>query len=518
MTSQHPRRSFPLLIAYILIVLIPAPATYSATADESISITRHQIETDHKPLAYTAETGRIAIRDVETGEPHGHMFYIAYRVPSPDKLRPVTFVWNGGPGANSATLHFEVVGPKRAEGARLVDNAETWLTETDLVFVDPIGCGFSRPERAEYAAEFYGTVGDTASVTEFIRSWRLLHDADDAPLILVGESWGAPRAATVAYALERRGVRVNGLVLISGGTAINKDYGPLELLRALHVADLSVTALYHSRLAPALGNDLDAIRKAAVAWVRGIYAPALARVESLSDAERDAVIEQLARFTGLPAGRIDRKTLDITPRQFRTSLLEDQGKELQTFDMRQAVRAGTDPAVVEYRAGAAILRYLRRDLGYRTDLPYVGLEPVEQGYAPSGEYPKGVNERWNYATAEVSPEILKASIEEAAKRGSGPPRIGPPLPATEEVVALNPRLKVLVASGIYDSYSICAAYKELPQHLPPALRLAITFKSYVGGHMMYLDPPTRLRFSQDVKEMISAIRQEAGVRNGHQGE
>lgn len=510
MTRRPPLFSFPMIIAIILIVFVLGSAAYSAPTDELISITRHQIEANGKPLGYTAEAGRIAIRDVETGEPHGRMFYVAYRVPSPDKPRPVTFVWNGGPGANSATLHFKVVGPRRAEGAGLVDNAETWLSETDLVFVDPIGCGFSRPDRAEYAAEFYGTVGDTASVTEFIRSWCLLHDADDAPLLLVGESWGAPRAATVAYALEKRGIRVDGLVLISGGTGINKDYGPRELLRALHVADLSAAALYHGRIPPEPGKDPDAIRQAAEAWARRVYAPALAKAESLSDAERDAVIEQLARFTGLPAGQIDRKTLDITPRQFRTGLLKDQGKELQTFDMRRTVKAGSEAAVVGHEAGPAILSYLRRDLGYRTDLPYVDLEPLEQGYPPSGKYPQDVNSRWNYATAEVSPDDLKAILEEAARRGSGPPRIGPPLPATEEAVTLNPRLKVLVASGIYDSYSTCAAYEEIPQYLPPALRQAITFTSYVGGHMMYADPPTRLRFSQDVKEMISAIRHEAG--------
>lgn len=518
MTRRLPLLSVPIVTSILFTAFVPAREALSAPPDELISVTRHQVKAEGKALAYTAEAGRIAIRDVETGEPHGYMFYVAYRIPSPDELRPVTFVWNGGPGANSATLHFEAVGPKRADGARLVDNAETWLTETDLVFVDPIGCGFSRPAKAEYVQEFYGTVGDTASVTEFVRSWRLLHDADDTPLVLAGESWGAPRAATVAYALEKRGIRVDGLVLISGGTGINKDYGPSELLRALHVADLSVAALFHGRTPPELGKDTEVVRKAAEAWARETYAPALAKAKNLPNAEREAIIEQLAQFTGLPADQIDRKTLEITPRQFRTGLLKDEGKELQTFDVRLTVPAGADAAVVGSKAGPAILSYLRRELGYRTDLPYVDLEPLEQGYAPSGKYPQDVNARWNYATAEVSPEVLKASLEEASKSGSGPPLIGPPLPATEEAVALNPLMKVLVASGLYDSYSKCAAYEELPKHLPPALGRAITFKSYVGGHMMYLDPPTRLRFSQDVKEMITAIRREAGMRHDREGE
>jgi hypothetical protein len=165
--------------------------------------------------------------------------------------------------------------------------------------------------------------------------------------------------------------------------------------------------------------------------------------------------------------------------------------------------------MAESKAKSAILRYLRRDLGYRTGLPYVGLESLEQGYAPSGKYPQSVNARWNYATAQVSPEEMAAAIEAAAKSGSGPPRIGPPLPATEEAITLNPGMKVLVASGIFDSYASCPAYKETERHLPPALRRAISFKCYIGGHMMYHDPQTRLEFSKDVKDMIATIRNEA---------
>lgn len=481
-------------------------APFAAPAqEEPVVVTQHQIEADGKPLEYTAETGRIAIRDVETGEPHGYTFYIAYRIPSPDKPRPVTFVWNGGPGANSSLLHFYIAGPKRAEGEDLVDNAETWLTATDLVFVDPIGCGFSRPTKAEYASEFYGTVGDVASVTEFVRCWRLLHNADDLPVFLAGESWGARRAASVGYALEKRGVRVDGLVLISGGTGLNTEYCPPELKDALHVVDLTATALYHGKIPAELGKDPHTIRKMAEAWARRTYAPALAKTESLSDAERTAVIQQLSRFTGMPADLINHKTLSFTTRQYRTGLLKEQGKILQVFDMRRTVQTGQSPNVVKFKAKSAILRYLRHDLGYRTDMPYVSLEDWEQGYAPSGKHPESVNARWNWATVPVSPEDLEAAMKTAAESGGGPPRLGPPLPATEEAIALNPDIKVLVASGIFDSYASCAVYQETGQQLPLALRQSISFKCYLGGHMMYLDPPMRLQFSKDVKDMIAKI-------------
>jgi carboxypeptidase C (cathepsin A) len=173
------------------------------------------------------------------------------------------------------------------------------------------------------------------------------------------------------------------------------------------------------------------------------------------------------------------------------------------------VQAGGSPAVRDNKAKSAILHYLRRDLGYRTDLPYVALEDLEQGYSPSGEYPKSVNARWNWATAPASPEDLAAAMAEAAKSGSGPPRLGPPLPATEEAIALNPNMKILVASGIFDSYASCAAYEETGRQLPLALQQSISFKCYAGGHAMYLDPPVRLKFSKDVKDMIAKIRSEA---------
>jgi carboxypeptidase C (cathepsin A) len=472
--------------------------------EEPSVITHLQVEAEGKLLKYTAEAGRIAIRDVETGQPHAYMFYVAYRVPSPGKPRPVTFLWNGGPGSSATLLHFYVAGPKLVQGGRLVDNAQTWLADSDLVFVDPVGTGFSRPAKPEYAAEFYGTLGDAASVTEFVRCWLLLHNAQGAPVFLVGESYGGPRAAAVSYALEKRGIRVHGAVLISGGNGLNTEYCPPELREALYVADLSATALYHGKTPPELGKDPDAIRKAAEAWGRETYAPALANAEHLSDDERASVLAQLSRFTGLPAAQLDSKTLVVTPRQFLTGLLKDQGKTLQIFDMRRSAPSATDDSVVNQ----AILHYLRTDLGYRVDLPYVdqGLGSWQEGFAPSGIYPESVNARWNYATAPISPEAYKAIIAEALKRGGGPPRYGPPLPAIQEAIAIDPRMKVLVASGIYDLTTECSLDQEIARRLPPNLKEAMTFKCYVGGHMMYRDAQPRLQLTRDVKALIASSR------------
>ncbi|HLT92581.1 MAG TPA: hypothetical protein VKZ85_16730 [Woeseiaceae bacterium] len=480
-------------IAAVLIALVP---TAASALPEAPVLTRHEIRVDGRRLRYSAEAGRLAIRDVASGEARGHVFYVAYRVDSAERPRPLTFVWNGGPGAPATLLHFEVAGPKRLEDGRLVDNADTWLTATDLVFVDPVGTGFSRPARAEYADEFYGTLGDVASITEFVRAWRLLHDATDAPVFLAGESWGAGRAANVGYALLERGIPVAGLVLISGGAGLQTPAEVRPLVAALRVAHLAATGSWHGRTAPELGRDPEALVEAAARWVRDTYAPALARRHELTAEHRERIARELARYTGMPAERIDRETLEIPPRLYREALLADEGRTLGVFDMRLTEEA-------EPRSRDAILRYLRHELGFRTALPYIGIEEWTDGYAPGGEYPRPVNARWNYATAPVTEEEMAAAIAEAVRTGAGPPRLGPPLPGTAEAVALAPDLRVLVAQGMYDSLANCPGSRALAEHLPAELARAMSFRCYVGGHMMYRDAETRSTFSRDVREFVA---------------
>jgi carboxypeptidase C (cathepsin A) len=483
-----------LLGAACACLLGPVPVT--AKVPDWVT-TQHSARVGGKALAYEAEVGRVPIRDAETGEVHGYMGFIAYRVPTKGPPRPVTFVWNGGPGANSATLHFELVGPKRGEGSSLTDNQETWLADTDLVFVDPIGTGFSRPLKAEYRKEFYGTVGDVASVTEFVRAWRLLDGAEAAPVYLAGESWGAGRAGSVGYALIKRGVPVKGLVLISGGSGLKAERRDPSLSTALKVVDLAATALYHGKLAPSLGSDRAIVLARVETWARETYAPALAKGDQLSDDDRTRIAGELAGYTGLRPEQIDRKTLKISPRQFREGLLKPDGKPLNVFDMRltQSPKEDFDKAVPVY---------LRRDLGYHTDLSYVGIERLEDGYAPSGKAAPGPASEWNYATVEATPELVAAAMKEAMTTGGGPPVIGPPLPSTAEAVALDPTLKVLVVAGRYDSLNSCTDNAETARQLPPALKVAFSFKCYDGGHMFYRDQPSRLAFSRDFRALLNS--------------
>ena len=150
-----------------------------------------------------------------------------------------------------------------------------------------------------------------------------------------------------------------------------------------------------------------------------------------------------------------------------------------------------------------LLRYFAEDLGYRTDLPYVGLEPLDVGYLPAGKAPQPVGARWNYATGPVTKAEYDAAYAEAVRTGAGRPQLGPPLPGTAGAAALNTKLKVLVATGIFDSLGNCAGAAETARNLPAPLKAAMTFKCYVGGHMMYRDAASRVELSRDVRALIS---------------
>ena len=474
--------------AWSMIFLCLMVTTSAMAQCDPVVTTQHQIHVGGQTLHYTATTGRIAIRDAETGNSHGCIFFMAYRVASPGAVRPLTFLWNGGPGSNSVALHFEAFGPKRLADGRLVENASTLLTSTDLVFVDPIGTGFSRPAKAKYAQEFYGTLGDIASITEFVRAWRIQFDALNAPLYLVGESYGGWRAAGVAEALEKQGQRVTGIVLISGGAGVG-NLTPANVATALRIPNRAATALFYHRLPADLGTDRDKLVKAAMDWATDTYLPALEHCDNLTPNERDKIADSLARYTGYPASQVDRATLIVTPKQYLNGLLRDQGKVLEPLDMRRTTK-------IEFDHSSAIEPYLRYDLGYHTDLIYLGLDQSkDEGYVPTpGPRPKSIGERWDYNSAPITPEAIAS-----AKAGEGPPGSQP---WAIRALGLNPKMKVLVAAGIYDSYNSCAANDDLLRRINPKIVGNFKMRCYPGGHMMYLDAGVRRSLSADVAMFI----------------
>ena len=474
--------------------LLAFPAA-PAQAEPAPVVTQQQIEVDGRVLAYSAEAGRTPIRDVSNGEPVGYIFYVAYRAAAQaGKLRPISFIWNGGPGLPAASTHFEGFGPKRIEGSRLVDNADTLLTDSDLVFVDPVGTGFSRAINPEAQTAFTSIVGDVAATTEFIRSWLLQHGEEDTPLVISGQSYGAGRAGSVAVELLKRGMKVRGLALISNTTGLPRYPDQDRISTAMHVGDYAVAALYYHKLPPDLGSTPDAARAGAERWARDTYLPALRRVQQLSNAERRRIAAELARRTGLKPADIDLGTLTITQGYFLGHLVPGHLPYYSDYRTLEPFHAPSLTLGVHY---------LRHDLGYHSDLPYLGVEPVEDGFAPTGIYPKSVNATWLHSTVygATREQVAQAEAAWETKDLIGMGHFGPDLPGAAAAIELNPGLKVLVAHAAYDPLGGCSMDAELARHLTSPYREAVTFRCYLAGHAIYRDAPARALLAADLRAL-----------------
>jgi carboxypeptidase C (cathepsin A) len=506
-----------LAVAAVVALTSVAPAQQAATFHEpTLATTSQSVRVNGSTLSYTARVGLIPIRHNDTGEVRGHFGFVSYaldRAPG-QAPRPVIFLWNGGPGSDSTTVHFTGFGPRRIRTpddpahptpvtTELYDNEATWLTFADLVFVDPVGTGFARPTKAEYSADFYNTLGDIASTAEFIRTFRTRFDLFASPIFLAGESYGTWRAAGAAEILEQRGIRVAGVILISGGLAMGQA-APDAIRTALFVPARTATAFYHKALAPELLRDEAQTLKEAQAWALDTYAPAWEQRASLGDADRDRIVAGLAKYTGIPAAGIDRANLSMTSPQFTSTLLKDRGVTLGRYDMRilQGAGAGGGGAAVGAASGpwrsAIILRYLRDDLGFKTDLTYQG---QESGWspAPSGRG-GGPGSRWVWNQGE-SPlasgtDAARGANRAAVGSGDGPP--GGSQPWIRRAMALNPRLRLFVAAGQYDSLNSCADNTWTVAHLDAAVTRRVTLGCYAGGHMMYDTKPARAKLKEDV--------------------
>jgi carboxypeptidase C (cathepsin A) len=502
--GRRPLSRTTLLITQL--VLICAVGTQSTVVVNAIDAgptdhvvtTHHQMKLGQRILRYTARAGWLPIRENETGQVRGWMFFVAYLLDrrTGDARRPLTFLWNGGPGANSTLVHLSGFGPKRFKSTgdagasncdcEFEDNQTTWLDQTDLVFVDPIGTGFSRPAKAEYANEFYSTLGDIASVAEFVRVYRTRFDAWDAPLFIAGESYGVWRATGVAENLEQRGQRVAGVMLISGGLPV----GPVlsdEMRAAMFVPTRTAASLFHRKLAPDLQKDPASTMEMVEKWARSEYGPALMRRELLSDAERERIALQLAGFTGVDASIINRQTLILSRQQFAEQLLSDRRQVLGRFDTR--LTSGMESRSQAARR-IAINKYFRVTLKFDTDLAYEG---VEDGFAANGRA-LAVGSRWNYNQGPPPPPGTPPNTD-------APP--GGSQPWLRRAMAINPSIKTFVAAGLYDSLNSCAANSYVIENLESSMSRNITTKCYEGGHMMYETSGVRERLKRDIEKFIT---------------
>jgi carboxypeptidase C (cathepsin A) len=467
------------------------------STDEEPVITHHRLLLDGKELSYTATAGLMPLKDTK-GEVEARIFFVAYTLDTavPASERPLMFSFNGGPGSASVWLHLGALGPRRVDlpeepsiptpPFRLVDNEATWLDRTDLVFIDPVGTGFSRAAKPELNSKFHAVRGDITSVGEFVRMYLSRHDRWASPLFLIGESYGTTRAAGLAGYLIDQGIAFNGLVLVSCALDFQGFvFSPGNDLPFLtYLPSYAASAWYHKKLAPDLQQAaLPVVLKEVEQWTDREYASILARGDRLTDAERRETTTKLARYTSLSPSDIDANNLRIGMSYFCKELLKNDRRSIGRFDGRyQGIESSAasaspsfDPSLAGVRAPytSTFNNYIRVELGYKTDVPYFIL----------GE---GVD-RWDW------------------QRDMGYPTTTSDL---REAMTKNPHMKVLIASGYYDLATPYRAVEHTlaTQGFDPILRKNITIERYDSGHMMYVHGPSLHKLKHDGMALIDGAR------------
>ena len=471
-----------------------APASIADLLNTPTSETKHSVNAGGKTLNYTVKTGFMPIMNQQTGETEAKIFYMAYTLDNPPAKRPLMFSFNGGPGSASVWLHMGALGPKRVKMLddglmppppyEMEDNASTWLAETDLVFIDPVGTGYSRATKPEYASKFFGINGDIESIGEFIRMYLGRENRWMSPTFLVGESYGTLRAAGLSNYLFDHGVGLNGILLVS--TVLNfqtirfADTNDMPL--ALILPSYATTAWYHKRLARDLqSKPVKDVAMEAENFVINEYMPAMMKLERMSAQEKQTLAEKFSRLTGLSREFIERNNFRVELDEFNKELLRDQRRTTGRLDSRftgidsdaAGESAQTDPSMNAIRPPytAVFNDYVRKDLNFKNDMEY---------YILGG----GIG-RWNY------------NVE----NGYGDTSM-----RLKQAMQKNPYMKVMVANGYYDMATpfFATEYTISAMNLEPVLRKNISFTYYESGHMMYIEKNSLKKLHDDAAAFISS--------------
>ncbi|MBK9215714.1 MAG: peptidase S10 [Chloracidobacterium sp.] len=478
----------------------PSPAKpLDPKMDDPPVVTKHTVRVGSQTLSYTTTTGFMPIKNAVSGDVEARIFFMAYTLDNPPTKRPLMFSFNGGPGSASVWLHLGALGPRRVKMLddgmlppppyEMEDNASSWLTETDLVFVDPVGTGYSRAAKPELASKFFGVNGDIESVGEFIRMYLGRNERWTSPLFLVGESYGTTRASGLSNWLFDHGIALNGIALVSAVLnfqtirfAANNDM-PLVFIFPSYTA----TAWYHKRLQPQLqSKTIEQVTDEARRWASNEYMRALLRIDSLTDVERNALAASYATFTGLPTDFIIRNNFRIELGEFQKELLRvPERRTVGRLDSRfkgidrDAAGDGpdSDPSMNAIRPPytAAFNSYVRGELGYKSDVEY---------YILGG----GVTSPWNWNTNNAYADTSM------------------PL---KDAMAKNPYMKVWLSQGYYDMATpfFAAEYTVSAMNLDPTLRRNVSFTYYEAGHMMYIDVRELRKLKTNATAFItSAVR------------
>ncbi len=502
------RLSVALVLACSVLTLAQAPGMEKdekddkdkkdvAKVEDRLVTTQHKAMIGGKEIRYTATAGTLVLRE-EQGKPRASIFFVAYaRDGIQDRARrPVTFAYNGGPGSSSVWLHLGAFGPRRvelqAEGMappppyRLVDNGESLLDVTDLVFIDPVTTGYSRAAAGEDAKQFYGLREDAEAVAEFIRLWTTRFGRWSSPKFLAGESYGTTRSARLSNLLQdRHGMYLNGVILLSSilNFQTARFFVGNDLPYPLFLPTYTATAWYHKRLPQDLqAGGLQKAVEEAERFAAGEYTLALMRGNELGEAEWNDAAAKVSRYTGLSADYVKRTNLRPEIQAFIKELLRDQRTTVGRLDSRfkgmDRDAAGQenefDPsyAAIQGPFTATFNDYVSQDLGFKSDLPY---EILTDRVRP-----------WSYG--EFANQYVNVAED------------------LRQAMSQNPSLKVFVGNGYYDLATPFFATRYTFDHLgfEPDYARRVTMRYYEAGHMMYIRQADHEQLKKDLAEFIAA--------------
>jgi carboxypeptidase C (cathepsin A) len=469
--QEHPRPA-----AHEAATEPPAASPPTAPPVEKTSATSHSIQINGKTLAYKATAGTLILK--KDDKPWASMFYVAYTRDDVQDVakRPITFAFNGGPGSSSVWLHMGAFGPKRVDMGpqgeqpkppyRLVDNDDTALEFTDLVFIDPVTTGFSRAAPGEKDTQFHGFQGDLESVGEFIRLYLTRAQRWGSPKFLAGESYGTTRSAALSqYLLDNDGIYLNGITLISSVLnfeTISFGRGN-DLPYALFLPSYTAAAWYHKKLPKDLQGDLEKALGEARRFADNEYSAALMKGDKLTASDKTSAVREMARLTGLTERYVEESNLRVPEERFTKELLRDQRKTVGRYDSRlegeDIDAAGETPeydpsyASVQGVFTAMFNDYVRAELKYDSDAPY----QVLTGKVQPWNYDRFQNRYVNVA------EMLRQAMTQ------------------------NPSLRVMIANGYYDLATPFFATEYTVNHigLEPGLSNHISLTYCDAGHMLY---------------------------------
>ncbi len=470
-----------------------------AVPPEKSSVTHHDMTLDGKALHYTATASTLIIRDGEDDHPYGSIFSVAYTLDGADpNTRPVTFLYNGGPGSATIWLHMGSVGPVRVETDspkatgpapyHVIPNQYSILDKTDLVFIDAPLTGFSRAVGKGTTKDFAGVDQDLKAFDKFIQRWVTVNQRWNSPKYLFGESYGTTRSAGLAASLQSSGISLNGIVLLSSILNYNVMAPGLDTAYVGNLPSYAAIAWYHDKLHPKPANIKTFLTEVR-AFALGDYAEALAEGDQLPAEKFDAVAAKVAQHTGLSADYVKEAKLRISATRFRKELLRDQGDILGRYDARfegtDVDNAGETPGYDPSDTGitgayvSAFHEYLQTELKYESnDLyrPSAGnIGEWDFHHRPPG-FPGGGGFRRDQDMPDVALDLADAMRK-------------------------DPKLKVFSANGLFDLATpfFLTEFDISHMMLTPDLAKNVQFGYYPAGHMVYLNVDALKDFHHDLE-------------------